>query len=339
MKAPHISVIVILAIFMIVGVFCTNIANAEPYQSKVFRVGPKNLPSEITDILHYASCGGQPFFSSEQLSQFVLDNNPQLNSSSIDKSKIRDLIVPTVEKKLVVESPEFKSLHGNNDSLIFDEKHGGVLPAVCFAYGSIGTFQTDSDEKYRVYVGISPGYDYSFTLYPDLGLQSSNATKYLDITQVELNSENGTQWVRIYNPNLAGIPLDFLHLSGSNGESKYFDHNSTLEPRQDMVVQLNRLQPSWSNVNNIISIDSSYPDIYGNNLDTNALNDSPTTWTQTPSLTDSYNDSQTWQYDGTQWIFTDKQVAVPEFPFAIPILFASMMSILIFYRMKLSFRI
>gem|GEM_PF-2772077 len=34
-----------------------------------------------------------------------------------------------------------------------------------------------------------------------------------------------------------------------------------------------------------------------------------------------------------------QSLAIPEFPFVIPILLASMMSILIFYRMKLSFRI
>lgn len=335
MKTIHLSIIVTFAMSMMILVFCTNTVNAEPYQSKVFRIGPNNLPSEIKDILSYTSCGSPPFFSDEQLLQFVLNNNPHLkNNTSIDKSQIRDLVVPTVEKKLVVESPEFKSLHGNNDSLVFDEKHGSVLPAVCFAYGSIGTFQTESNEKYKVSIGISPGYTYSFTLYPDLGLQSPNTTKYLAIIQVELNSKNGTQWVRIYNPNLADIPLGSLHLSGSNGESKYFDYNSTLESEHDMIVQLNNMQPNWSNVNNTISINSAYPDIYGNNLDTNALNDSPTTWDKSPPLTDTYNDYKTWQYNGTGWIFTDKQVAVPEFPFVIPILLASIMSLILFYRVK-----
>ncbi|HET6458883.1 MAG TPA: hypothetical protein VFG24_08410, partial [Nitrosopumilaceae archaeon] len=109
MKILHLSIFLTFAMSMIILVFFTSAANAEPYQSKVFRVGQKNLPSDIANLLHYVSCGGPPIFSPEQLSQFVLDNNPNLkNNSSIDKSKILDLVVPTAEKKLVMESPEFK---------------------------------------------------------------------------------------------------------------------------------------------------------------------------------------------------------------------------------------
>lgn len=340
MGVSHFSIILTFAmsVLVMVTLFPNNI-NAESSHSNVITVGPKNLSSDIENILHYVSCGGPPFLTYEQLSQFVLDNNPNLkNQPSMDKSKILDLVVPTVEKKLVIESPEFKSIHGDNDTIVFDEKHSGPLPAVCFSYGSIGTFQTDSKERYKVSIGISPEYTYSFTLYPDLGLQ--NATqKYLVITQVELASKNDTQWVRIYNPNTADIPLGSLHLAGSNGESKYFDYNSTLESGHDMVVQLNHLQPSWSTIKNTISINSSYPDIYGNDLDTNANSDSPTTWDKTPPLTDTYDDSRTWQYNGTGWMFTDKHVVVPEFPFAVPILLVGIVSILIFYRLKSSFRI
>jgi hypothetical protein len=58
----------------------------------------------------------------------------------------------------------------------------------------------------------------------------------------------------------------------------------------------------------------------------------------TSSLSDIYSDTRTWQYDGNKWIFTgENTVTVPEFPFAIPILAASIASLLVFYRMKFRF--
>ncbi len=57
--------------------------------------------------------------------------------------------------------------------------------------------------------------------------------------------------------------------------------------------------------------------------------------TATPSLTDTYNDSGTWQFDGNRWIFAEQNtISVPEFPFAIPIFLASFVSAIVFYRMK-----
>ncbi|HET7337539.1 MAG TPA: hypothetical protein VFJ23_06575 [Candidatus Nitrosotalea sp.] len=56
----------------------------------------------------------------------------------------------------------------------------------------------------------------------------------------------------------------------------------------------------------------------------------------TPFLTDVYNDSKTWQFDGNKWIFEEQNtVTVPEFPFAILVLIASITSLIIFHRMKL----
>src|SRR5579885_1267253 len=55
----------------------------------------------------------------------------------------------------------------------------------------------------------------------------------------------------------------------------------------------------------------------------------------TPLLSDVYNDTRTWQYDGSQWIFTDSVVSIPEFPFAIPVLLVSITSLVVFYRIKI----
>ncbi len=57
--------------------------------------------------------------------------------------------------------------------------------------------------------------------------------------------------------------------------------------------------------------------------------------TTTPSLTDTYNDSGTWQFDGNKWIFAEQNtMTVPEFPYVIPIFLASFVSAIVFYRMK-----
>ncbi len=331
-KALHFSIILIFIISIAISAFLSNNVYAESSQP-IIRAG-STLPSEIENILHYVSCGGPPIVPFDQISRFVLDNNPNLkNQSVINKSQTLNLIIPTIEKKLIIESPGFKSIHGVNDSIVFDYKHVGPHTADCFSFETIGTFQTDSKEKYRLIFGIGPDYTYGFTLYPDLGLQSSN--KYLVITQVELASTNGTQWVVIYNPNKVDIPLDFLYLAGSNGELKYFalDSTRTLNAGDKIVVQLNHQQQRWSNIKNSISIQSSYPDIYGNDLDTNYNTSSPTIWDKTPPLTDTYNDSKTWQYNGTGWIFTDKQVAVPEFPFAVPSLLIGITTLIFIYRL------
>ncbi len=333
MRTRHISIIIIFIISIVILTFLSNNVYAESSQS-IIRAGSA-LPPDMKNMLYYLSCGSTPVVSYDKISRFVLDNNPNLqNQSIIDKSQILDMIVPTIEKKLITESPGFKSIHGVNDSIVFDYRHVGPHTADCFSFESIGTFQTDSKERYRLQFGVGPDFTYGFTLYPDLGLQSSK--KYLVITQVELASTNGTQWVRIYNPNKVDIPLDTLYLAGSNGELKYFGPDSidTLNAGDNVTVQLDYQKQRWSDVSNSISFQSSYPDIYGNDLDTNYNTSSPTIWDKTPPLTDTYNDSRTWQFDGNKWLFTDKQIAIPEFPFAIPVLLLSIISLIVFYRMK-----
>jgi hypothetical protein len=57
----------------------------------------------------------------------------------------------------------------------------------------------------------------------------------------------------------------------------------------------------------------------------------------TPPMTDLYNDTRTWQYDGNKWTFAEQNtVTVPEFPFAIPVLLVSITSLIVFYRMRIN---
>lgn len=58
--------------------------------------------------------------------------------------------------------------------------------------------------------------------------------------------------------------------------------------------------------------------------------------TSTPYLSDTYNDTRTWQYDGTNWIFAPQHTQIiPEFPFAIPVFLISVTLLIISYRTKL----
>ena len=305
-------------------------AFGESFQSNVLIRSPQNLPPDIKNMLS-DYCYDYKNFVDDKLLQLIRDNNPDLQN--LTRQSAADLAFASIFKKLVADSPEFKFLHGNKDSIVFDKKHTGPNLLDCIDFGMRGTFQTDLQEKYGISIGTNSEYTYSFTLYPYLGsLSSKDHTKYLVITEVELNSKNGTQWIRIYNPNTSDIPLRSVYINGSNQNIVTFDYGDILKSRHDMVVQLNRMQPNWSNINNTIHINSFYPDIYGNNLDDPS--DSPTSWDQTPPLTDVSDDSRTWQYNGTGWMFTDKQVTIPEFPFAIPVFIISIASLIIFYRIK-----
>ena len=55
----------------------------------------------------------------------------------------------------------------------------------------------------------------------------------------------------------------------------------------------------------------------------------------TAPLTDLYNDSRTWQYDGNRWTFAEQNtITIPEFPFAGLMLLISFVSVIVFYRIK-----
>ena len=55
----------------------------------------------------------------------------------------------------------------------------------------------------------------------------------------------------------------------------------------------------------------------------------------TPALTDLYNDTRTWQFDGNKWAFAEQNtVSIPEFPLASIVLLASISSMIIFYRIR-----
>ncbi|MHB8545681.1 MAG: hypothetical protein ACYDAJ_02820 [Nitrosotalea sp.] len=354
MKTLHLSIIVTFTISVIILVFFTNVANAKPYQTNVITVGPKNLPAEIKNMSschnpHMDMVPSSIYTINDQGLKFILDNNPDLknNMTSLKDYIILDKFFSTIEKKLVSESPEFQSLHGNYTSIVFGSQYGVGDYLSCGEVGVVGTFQTDSGEQYMIIFEMNGDYTYTFILYPDLGVPLSYKipVKYLIITEVELSSKNGTQWVRIYDPTAYDIPLNSVYMVDSkvSGPPVFFDKNSIVKSGHDIVVQIPHGQPpdngNWSNMNSII--------IYPREqiFQFNPVTHDPTSnirsmyWDKTPLLNDTFSDSRTWQYNGTGWVFTDKQVAIPEFPLAMPVLLISIASLIVFYRIKSSFEI
>jgi len=349
-KILHLAIILASAMSMIILISFTSTVNAESYQSNVITVGPKNLPLEIKDMFtcynpHVDMSPSSIYTINNQGLKFVLDNNPDLknNMTSLNELAILDKFFSTVEKKLVSESPEFQSIHGNYTSIVFGKQWGVGGYLSCGEVGVVGTFQTDSGKKDSIIFEMNGDYTYTFILYPDLGVPLSYKipVKYLIITEVELSSKNGTQWVRIYNPTSYDIPLNFAYVIDSKVSRTFvdFDKNSILKSGHDTIVQIHHSQSTfnstWSNVINSIII---YPREQIVPFESVTYDPGPNIssmyWDKTTLLTDTYNDSRTWQYNGTGWMFTDKQVAIPEFPLAIPVFLVSIASLIAFYRIR-----
>jgi len=159
----------------------------------------------------------------------------------------------------------------------------------------------------------------------------------LIIVEVELNSANGSQWLKVYNPTNHLIHLGTMYVNSSDG-IHYLQMATTengLPPKQFQVLCLtvtcdqNTLPTNemWPRVNDTITIYPYPPGIIGNQP--------PLLWDRTTSLTDTFSDSRTWQYDGNQWIFAEQNtVTVPEFPLAIPVMLIGIVSVIAFYRIK-----
>jgi hypothetical protein len=142
------------------------------------------------------------------------------------------------------------------------------------------------------------------------------------------HGNRSNQWLVVHNTLNKSIQIDnFGYLASSDvspgfREGEYYNHNMhfNLGSGQSCTFVLSIPDVHFIQITQNTTISFRYA-IQGINY----------TFT-TPPLTDTYNDSRTWQYNGTGWVFTDKQVAVPEFPFAIPILLISITSLIVFYR-------
>lgn len=159
----------------------------------------------------------------------------------------------------------------------------------------------------------------------------------LIIAEVELDSTNGSQWFKVYNPTDHLIHLGTMYVNSSDGIHylQMATAESGLPPKQFQVLCLTvtcdqSILPKnevWPRVNDTITIYPYPPGIRGNQP--------PLLWDRTTPLTDTFSDSRTWQFDGNQWTFAEQNtVTVPEFPFVIPILLIGVASLIIFTRLR-----
>ena len=153
----------------------------------------------------------------------------------------------------------------------------------------------------------------------DLTNESQRATKQIVITEVELSSVNGTQWIEVHNPTDDQISLATMHINGSDGhELQITTGMSDLLPQNHVLIRLqpDDSYPLWSNTNNTITIYQNDP-----NLEASGMVGNVTLWDRTPQLTDTFIDKRTWQLNGTKWVFVEAtpMTGIPEFSSSIAV--------------------
>lgn len=134
-------------------------------------------------------------------------------------------------------------------------------------------------------------------------------TKAIVITEVELSSVNGTQWIEVYNPADREISLATMYVNASDGSAfQIVGGAGSLPPQQYQLVTLEPSGGPWSDTDNAIAIYETDPGMA-------SATDSAALWDRTPSLTDTFADSRTWQLNGTEWELSEATPsrAIPEF--------------------------
>ncbi|MGI0092766.1 MAG: hypothetical protein ACREA8_01540 [Nitrosotalea sp.] len=140
-------------------------------------------------------------------------------------------------------------------------------------------------------------------------------------------SSSGSQWFDLYNTQNKTVPLQYFGIKLISGndiqQSKGGGFGIGPHEKCTLVLSNNYSQGAleFKPVNMTIQVSYYY--------------DGKPYTTATPSLTDTYNDSETWQFDGNKWIFVEQNtMTVPEFPFAQIILVFGIISTVVIYRIR-----
>lgn len=143
-----------------------------------------------------------------------------------------------------------------------------------------------------------------------------------------------TQWVKLINvSNKTATTQNGFSLNITNSGIGTFLHNLSLASGQYCILGFEyNISGGPGGPNHPLGIDNSK--IILKYSIKNALGKNQYYEYSTPVLNDTFGDSRTWQYDNGQWVFADSLVSIPEFSFAINVLVISMISLIIFYRMK-----
>ncbi len=136
------------------------------------------------------------------------------------------------------------------------------------------------------------------------------------------------QWFDMYNTQNKTIQIQLFDVKTLQnakpwGEESYVPVSITLEPYEKCTY-------GFGPVNEPLSIDKT-----NMSFAVSYSYDGKNYTATTPPMTDTYNDSSTWQFDGSKWTLAQQNVVkVPEFPFATPILLVGIVSMMAFYRMR-----
>jgi hypothetical protein len=141
-------------------------------------------------------------------------------------------------------------------------------------------------------------------------------------------SPNAPQWFDLYNTQNKTLQIQLFQLIILQGEKPWgneglFPTTINLGPHEKCTIGLGPSDEPLSLDQTNMGFAASYT-FEGKNYTAS-----------TPPMTDLYNDTRTWQYDGNKWTFAEQNtVTIPEFPFTIPIFLVSIASLIIFYRVR-----
>ncbi len=165
-------------------------------------------------------------------------------------------------------------------------------------------------------------------------LATSGFPEHLQITEVELDSHEGDQWIELYNPTDRPInaPKVVLKQHGGDWATAFF--RTPLETdfgKENFTMNAGTLQPHEYRVFEISSEDDSSEERFLTSRSVLSLEINEREVSRTPELTDSKADSRTWQLEGKQWVFAEATPsrAIPEFPVALIILGSTFTAIII----------
>ena len=142
-------------------------------------------------------------------------------------------------------------------------------------------------------------------------------------------SYTGPQWFEAYNTLGKPVQLQYFDVkisstaaSGMSESGPYYSI-STIDPHEKCAFAFYPVNQAmdFDPTNRTITLSYDY--------------DEKHYAVSTPLLTDIYNDSRTWQFDGNNWVFANQNtITVPEFPLTIPVFLIGMISLITFYTIK-----
>ncbi|HEX7032911.1 MAG TPA: sialidase family protein [Nitrososphaera sp.] len=217
------------------------------------------------------------------------------------------------------------NIDGNNNEVFFSESHDGGQ-----SFQSPINLSNSSGVSYSPQVATVKGSDV-YVAWIDNAIGSSGTkdivfgkgtflktsssmqspqhrkpTKQIIITEVELSSANGTQWIEVYNPTDQGISIGAILINASADKDFRVQYDGSnysyaiLPPKQYRIIAINDMAIfNWSSTKQQMAIYDTWTNPF-------------TFWDMTPELTDNERDRRTWQLvNGTGWVFVE---ATPERP-------------------------